>query len=46
MARLLARFEILGEAQAARLGGVFTAPVLNRAGCSVGEIRPAAQIPF
>ena len=46
MARLLARFEILGEAQAARLGGLFTAPVLNRAGRSVGEIRPAAQIPF
>lgn len=46
MARLLARFEILSEDQAAQLDGLFTAPVLNRAGRSVGEIRPAAQITF
>jgi L-asparaginase II len=46
MGRLLRHFDILSEAQAATLGGLFTAPVLNRAGRSVGEVRPAAQIPF
>ena len=46
MARLLARFEILSKDQAAQLGGLFTTPVLNRAGRSVGEIRPAARIAF
>ncbi len=46
MGRLLSHFGILDEAQAARLGGLFTAPVLNRAGLTVGEVRPAAGIPF
>lgn len=46
MARLLRRFDILSEAQAVGLGGIFTTPIDNRAGLVVGEIRPAAQIPF
>ena len=46
MGRLLSRFGILDDAQAAALGGLLTAPVLNRAGRTVGEIRPAADIPF
>ncbi|MEO3428044.1 asparaginase [Pelagibius sp. CAU 1746] len=46
MGRLLSHFGILGEDQAAALGGLLTAPVLNRAGLTVGEIRPAADIPF
>src|SRR3546814_10466261 len=46
MARLLARFGILSDDQATALGGLFTTPVLNRAGHRVGEIRPAARLPF
>ena len=46
MGRLLVHFGILGESQAVGLGGLFTTPVLNRAGRRVGEIRPVAQIPF
>lgn len=46
MGRLLRRFTLLDEDAAARLGGVLTAPVLNRAGRVVGEIRPSADIPF
>ena len=46
MARLLGRFGVLGEDQAAALGGIFTAPITNRAGLTVGEVRPAARIPF
>ncbi len=46
MGRLLRRFDILDEGAAAQLGGVLTAPVLNRAGRVVGEIRPSADIPF
>ncbi|MGD1878123.1 MAG: asparaginase [Kiloniellaceae bacterium] len=46
MGRLLAHFEILGEAEAARLGGLFIEPILNRAGHRVGEVRPAPRIPF
>ncbi len=46
MGRLLRHFGILTEDQAAGLGGLFTTPVRNRAGLTVGEIRPAADIPF
>ena len=46
MGRLLARFGLLSEEQAAGLGGLFVAPILNRAGRLVGDVRPAAQIPF
>lgn len=46
MGRLLARFGILDEGAAARLGGLLATPVLNRAGRRVGEVRPAARIPF
>jgi L-asparaginase II len=46
MGRLLAHFEILGVAEAEKLGDLFTAPVTNRAGNTVGEIRPAAQSLF
>src|SRR3546814_16657805 len=46
MARLLARFGILSDDQATALGGLFTTPVLNRAGHRVGELRPAARLPF
>ncbi|WP_193366990.1 asparaginase [Pelagibius marinus] len=46
MGRLLSHFGILDAAQATALGGLFTEPVLNRAGLTVGEVRPAATIPF
>ena len=46
MGRLLVRFGILSDEQAAELGGLFVAPILNRAGRRVGEVRPAAPIPF
>jgi len=46
MGRLLVRFGILSEDQAAGLGGVLTTPVMNRAGHTVGETRTAAGIPF
>jgi len=46
MGRLLAHFEVLSEAEAARLGGLYRNPVLNRAGRTVGEVRPAASFPF
>lgn len=46
MGRLLAHFGILGAEQAAAVGGLLGTPVLNRAGRRVGEIRPAAGIPF
>ena len=46
MGRLLAHFEVLGADDAAALGGLFTAPVTNRAGRTVGEIRPVATCPF
>lgn len=46
MGRLLARFGILSEEETAGLGGLFVTPILNRAGRLVGDVRPAAQIPF
>jgi L-asparaginase II len=46
MGRLLLHFGIVDQAQAAALGGLLTAPVLNRAGRVVGEVRSAAGIPF
>jgi len=46
MGRLLNHFGILDADQASALGGLLTAPVLNRAGLAVGEVRPAADIPF
>ncbi|MEQ8355000.1 MAG: asparaginase [Kiloniellaceae bacterium] len=46
MGRLLRHFNILNDDQSAALGGLSTAPVLNRAGLPVGEIRPAADLPF
>ncbi len=46
MARLLRRFDILSAAQADEIGGLLAAPLHNRAGLGVGEVRPAAQIPF
>ena len=46
MGRLLRRLDILSEEQAKKLGGVLQAPVHNRAGLAVGEVRPLAGIPF
>ncbi|HIC81718.1 MAG TPA: asparaginase, partial [Kiloniellaceae bacterium] len=46
MGRLLRHLDILSEDEAAALGGVLSATVRNRAGLAVGEVRPAAQIPF
>jgi hypothetical protein len=46
MGRLLSHFGILSEQQARDLGGVLAAPLHNRAGLTVGEVRPASTIPF
>jgi nitronate monooxygenase len=37
---------IVSEAEARGLGGLATAPVLNRAGLHVGDTRLAPRIPF
>ena len=41
VAHLLRRFEAIGEAEAARLGELLEAPVVNRAGRVVGHVRMA-----
>jgi L-asparaginase II len=46
MGHLLERFGIVSEAQARSLGGLASAPVLNRAGLHVGDTRLASRIPF
>ena len=46
MGRLLRHFDILSEDAAAKLGGVLQAPVHNRAGLAVGEVRAVTDIPF
>lgn len=46
MGRLLRHLDILSEEAAAALGGVLRAPLHNRAGLTVGEVRPAERIPF
>ena len=46
MGRLLRRFDILSEEEARDLGCVLGAPVHNRPGLTVGEVRPGGSLPF
>ena len=46
MGRLLRRFDILSEEEARDLGCVLRAPVHNRPGLTVGEVRPSGSLPF